>query len=88
MVLDSRTYIKVKFIQQFRAVNEIIQDGRQKNIYFDCSGCCCSIGFIFVSLSTFKIVEIEENENTPLQIQITYNYYCLFPSVHAIFCDN
>ena len=87
MVLDSRTCIKVKFIQCFRAVNKIIQDGRQKNIDLDCSG-CCSIGFIFVSLSTFKIVEIKANENTSLQIQITYNYYCLFPSVHTIFCYN
>ena len=88
MVLDSRTCIKVKFIQWFRAVNKIIQDGRQKNIDLDFSGCCFSIGFIFVSLSTFKIVEIKENENTSLQIQITYNYYCLFPSVHTIFCYN
>ena len=88
MVLDSRTCIKVKFIPWFRAVNKIIQDGRQKNIDLDCSGCCCSIYFcfIFVSLSTFKIVEIKENENTSLQI--TYNYYCLFPSVHTIFCYN
>ena len=85
MVLDSRTCIKIKFIQQFRAVNKIIQDGRQKNIDFDCSGYCCSIAYIFVS---FKIVEIKVNDNTPLQIQITFNYYCLFPSVHAIFCDN
>ena len=88
MVLDSRTCIKVKFIQCFRAVNKIIQDGRQKNIDLDCSGCCCSIGFIFVSLSTYKIVETKVNENTSLQIQITYNYYCLFPSVHTIFCYN
>ena len=87
MVLDSRTCIKVQFIQWFRAVNKIIQDGRQKNIDLDCSG-CCSIGFIFVSLCTFKIVEIKEIENTSLQIQITYNYYGLFPSVHTIFCYN
>ena len=80
MVLDSRTCIKVKFIQSFRAVYKIIQDGRQKNIDLDCSGCCCLIGFIFVSLSTFKIVEIKENENTSLQIQITYYYYCIFSS--------
>ena len=40
MVLDSRTCIKVKLIQWFRAVNKIIQDGRQKNIDLDCSGCC------------------------------------------------
>ena len=79
MVLDSRTCIKVKSIQWFRAVNKIIQDGRQKNIDLVCSGCCCSIGFIFVSLSTFKIVEIKENQNTSLQIPITYNCYCLFP---------
>ena len=46
------------------------------------------LALFFISLSTFKIVEIKENDNTPLQIQITYNYYCLFPSIHAIFCDN
>ena len=39
MVLDSRTCIEVKFIQWFRAVNKIIQDGRQKNSDLDCSGC-------------------------------------------------
>ena len=36
MVLDSRTCIKVKFIQWFRAVDKIIQDGRHKNIDLDC----------------------------------------------------
>ena len=39
-----------------------------ENFYLDSSGCCCLIGFNFVSLSTFKNVEIKENENTYLQI--------------------